>query len=63
MYDISYEALRSEHAEAINYASAWGFTIYCRIAPILGNKKAGETAKRVYAKILEQEGVPCRKNS
>ena len=59
MYSIDYEALRREHSEAINYASRWSFWVYCKVQPILGAKRAGETANRLYAKILEQEGVPC----
>ena len=62
MYDLSYEQVRVEHAEAIDYASRWGFLVYCRICPILGSKRAGETAKLVFAKILEQEGVPCQRS-
>jgi len=62
MYDIYYELLRQEHSEAINYASRWSFWVYCKVQVRLGAEKAGETANKVYAKILEREGVPCQKN-
>lgn len=59
MYDVSFEATREEHTDAIDYASHWGFLVYQNVLMSLHDaQKAADTAHKVYIKILEQRGVP-----
>ena len=64
MYDLNVEALRREHQDVIDLAARWAFIVYENVlAALQDTRKAADTAEKVYAKLLEQGGVPCLKNS